>query len=118
MTAGQTTNDSQKPIWQPGAHRVEKAALTKFRQRAAERFARDLPDYEALHAWSVSEVPDFWDLVWDFCDIRASVKGERILADTGLPGAAFSLTPGSTLLKTCCANEMTVSPFISTMKGR
>lgn len=89
MTAGQTTNDSQKPIWQPGAHRVEKAAFTKFRQRAAERYARDLPDYEALHAWSVSEVPDFWDLVWDFCDIRASVKGERILTDTGLPGAAF-----------------------------
>ncbi|MEQ9518353.1 MAG: acetoacetate--CoA ligase [Parvibaculum sp.] len=89
MTNDQTAINSQQPIWQPEPTRIGNAAMTKFRVVAAEKASRPLADYDALHAWSVSETAAFWDLVWDFCDIRASVKGARVLGKTGLPGAEF-----------------------------
>jgi len=78
-----------EPLWQPDAARIDVTAMTRFRKQAEARFGVDLPDYEALHAWSVSETPEFWDLVWDFCDVRASQKGERVLGKETLPGAEF-----------------------------
>ena len=35
-----------------------------------------LPDYDALHAWSVADPGAFWDLVWDFCGVVGE-KGAR-----------------------------------------
>lgn len=78
-----------EPLWQPDAARIDVTAMTRFRKQAEARFGIDLPDYEALHGWSVSETAEFWDLVWDFCDVRAAQKGTRVLGKETLPGAEF-----------------------------
>ena len=54
-------------------------AIARFMARAGKK------SYDELHAWSIAEPEDFWNLVWDFCEVRG--RRERVLA---------SLSPGYT----------------------
>ncbi len=63
--------------------------MTAFRRDAAERWSLDLPDYAALHRFSVERATDFWRTVWDFTDIRGDI-GERIVErPDAMPGARY-----------------------------
>ena len=50
----------QKPLWTPSPERIAAARVTAFRLAAAQRWGVALPDYEALHAWSVAQPEQFW----------------------------------------------------------
>ena len=52
-----------EPIWRPTEERIRDAAITRFRERAAERAARELSGYFDLHAWSITEPQEFWMLL-------------------------------------------------------
>jgi len=56
-----------------------------FAQEASRRSGLDLSDYSALHRWSVDFSEDFWELIWEACEIigdRAESDGaSRIRAD-------------------------------------
>ena len=61
-----------EPLWTPDPARVAAAHLTTFRRRAEAAAGRPLPDYWALHAWSIAEPEAFW---------------QTCLAESGLPFA-------------------------------
>eukprot|EP00439_Symbiodinium_sp_Y106_P088881 s1_g1417.t1 len=63
--------------------------MNRFRLEAERRAGRSLPDYAALHDWSVTETADFWELVWELCGVIASDKGEGVLGTATMPGAEF-----------------------------
>ncbi|MEZ5841544.1 MAG: acetoacetate--CoA ligase [Hyphomicrobiales bacterium] len=76
-------------LWQPTPEAVAAAPMTRFAREAESRFGVSLPDYDALHAWSVDRREDFWSLIWDFCGVVGN-KGERVLVDGDrMPGARF-----------------------------
>lgn len=52
--------DTDPPLWVPTPERVAQARMTRFRLEAQEVAGRALPDYDALHAWSVSSPDAFW----------------------------------------------------------
>jgi acetoacetyl-CoA synthetase len=69
--------------------RASETQLHRFRAAAARRFERSLPDFGALHRWSIDHRDEFWGAVWDFCDVVGE-KGERVLADGDrMPGARW-----------------------------
>jgi len=77
------------PLWQPSPERVRTAQLSRFRAEAERRCARRLPDYAALHAWSIERPAEFWPLVWELCGVRGE-RGERALLDAErMPGARW-----------------------------
>jgi acetoacetyl-CoA synthetase len=53
------------------------------------------PDYEALWRWSVTELSDFWQSVWDYFGVTAHTAPTAVLADPAMPGARWF--PGATL---------------------
>ncbi len=64
--------------------------MTAFIHDVNDRYGLRLTDYDALHRFSVERQDDFWNAVWDFCDVRASVRGERVLIDGDkMPGARY-----------------------------
>ena len=69
-------------LWQPSAERVAGTNMTRFKAEAERRFGVSLPDYAALHRWSVENLEQFWTLVWDFCGVIAETRGERVLVTT------------------------------------
>ncbi|MBL8486204.1 MAG: AMP-binding protein, partial [Rhodocyclaceae bacterium] len=77
------------PLWQPSAERIAGTQLTAFAKEAAARWGRSLPDYAALHAWSIAHPEEFWVSVWDF----GGVIGERgdVVVENGdrMPGARW-----------------------------
>jgi len=88
-------NASTSPLWSPSPEAVRNSEITRFMQEANRRFGLTLSDYRQLHAWSVDNLPGFWELVWDHCGVIGE-KGAPLLKDENrMPGAKFF--PGAKL---------------------
>ncbi|HLS82947.1 MAG TPA: AMP-binding protein [Steroidobacter sp.] len=95
-----------EPIWSPSSERIERAQLTRFMQFVRERHRAPVPDYLALHRWSVEYPEKFWSAVWDFCDVRAQRRATQVIADGHrMPGARWfvgaRLNYAQNLLRRC-----------------
>jgi acetoacetyl-CoA synthetase len=77
------------PIWTPSSERIARANITAFRRHAAERWSIDLPDYPALHRFSVDRGPDFWRTLWDFTGIRGEIGERTVERPDAMPGARY-----------------------------
>ncbi len=75
----------REPLWTPAPARVQEAAMTAFRQRVEQATARSLPDYDALHAWSVEDVAGFWRFYAEDAGIRFDTPPDRILSGGPMP---------------------------------
>jgi len=81
---------SERPIWTPSPESVARANLTRFMALVNQRFDAGATDYDSLWRWSIERTEAFWTAVWDFCEIRAETRGERVLVDGDrMPGARF-----------------------------
>jgi acetoacetyl-CoA synthetase len=91
MGGGMTGAADAAPLWQPGVEDRERANITRFMRWVGEREGRagGFADYEELRRWSVSEIERFWDAIWEFCEVRASLPYERVLEDEAMPGARW-----------------------------
>ncbi|RCS24642.1 acetoacetate--CoA ligase [Phyllobacterium salinisoli] len=79
----------KRPLWVPNDAAIAASPLTGFMEAARAATGLALPDYDALHAWSVQDREAFWSLVWDWGGIVGQ-KGERILVDGDrMPGTRF-----------------------------
>ncbi|MEM8496746.1 MAG: acetoacetate--CoA ligase [Pseudomonadota bacterium] len=78
-------------LWQPNQHRIDAAQITAFARLAKERWPDlDLNNYDAIYQWSIDNPEAFWQAVWDFSEVNASVVGERVLVDGyKMPGARW-----------------------------
>lgn len=80
---------SPQPIWRPAPGALAHHPLTRFTELAAVRSGRSFADYDALHAWSISDPAAFWDLVWDFGGVIGDKGGRRLVDGDKMPGARF-----------------------------
>ncbi len=78
------------PLWSPEPSAASRTQLASFIEAVAGRIG-DRPDgYRSLHRWSVDSAEDFWSLLWDYCGVLASVRGDRVVANPdALPGARW-----------------------------
>ncbi len=54
------------------------------------RLGSHVADYVTLYGWSIQNPATFWDLLWDFADIKSSRKGKRVLVNENrMPGAQW-----------------------------
>jgi len=86
-------------LWQVGNSQLNSSRLANFVQFIEERFAVAFTraadgglcakTYSDLHNWSVQNVTDFWNALWDFCDVIGE-KGDVILEEIPhVPWARF-----------------------------
>ena len=79
-----------EPLWRPSEERIALADVTRFAQDVARRHRAPAGDYRALHRWSVEHPAEFWDAVWDFGEVVAARKGDRVLVGgERMPGARW-----------------------------
>ncbi|MGB0133281.1 acetoacetate--CoA ligase [Dokdonella sp.] len=80
-----------KPIWEPGQDRIERANLNRFMRFVRERTGNeDIRRYSPLYDFSIRKPERFWQLVWEFCGIRANGDFEPALVDGDkMPGAVW-----------------------------
>ena len=68
-----------EPLWAPTAQRVAASNLRRFANRAASQWGLEVPDFPAVHTWSVEHPDQFWATVWE----DAGVVGESGLGPSG-----------------------------------
>ena len=69
--------------------------MTAFMQWLARERGREFGDYHALWHWSVTDLDGFWQAIWDYCGIEASVPPTAVLGRRAMPGAEWF--PGARL---------------------
>ncbi len=75
-------NSDERPIlWQPDATQVASAEVTRFRHFVNKTKDLDLTSYDDLYGWSVGQAPDFWQSLWNFCEVVGEGPGELIVQD-------------------------------------
>ena len=84
------------PLWTPSDQRKQGANITRFMDVVNARHNLNLASYSDLYDWSVTDIPDFWAEVWDFVNVRASKKYDKVIEDLRkFPGAKWF--PGAKL---------------------
>jgi acetoacetyl-CoA synthetase len=83
-----TAHDDQ-PLWKPSAARLAAANMTSFAKQAEARWGVGLPDFAALHEWSVAAPEQFWTSIWEYGEVVGE-RGDTVLVDGHLmPGAKW-----------------------------
>ncbi len=80
---------SDQPLWEPSSERIAASNLTAFRRHVEQRWDVRVPDFNALHDWSISSPEQFWASLWEFGGVIGE-RGERVLVDGDrMPGAQW-----------------------------
>ncbi len=72
-------------LWQPTHSDLTTSHMARFMHTVNSRYSRAFSDYESLHRWSLENKNEFWQAVWDFCNIAAG------------SGATSAFQPGTSL---------------------
>ncbi|NIO38554.1 acetoacetate--CoA ligase, partial [Candidatus Bathyarchaeota archaeon] len=62
----------RKPLWMPSQERMEQANVTRFIKFVNERHGFKFSSYDELYKWSIDNIQDFWEAMWEFGKIKAS----------------------------------------------
>ncbi|HEY6389397.1 MAG TPA: acetoacetate--CoA ligase [Candidatus Acidoferrum sp.] len=82
-------------LWTPSAAQVEGANLTRFAKWLARERGLEFGSYDDLWQWSVTELEEFWQAMWDYFGIQSSARHTRVLGKRTMPGAEWF--PGARL---------------------
>lgn len=86
---------SAKTLWTPSPDRYDASTMAQFEKWLAANRGLRFDDYNAMWRWSVDDLEGFWSAIWEFFDIQASAKPEKMLAKRQMPGMEWC--PGARL---------------------
>jgi acetoacetyl-CoA synthetase len=74
---------------------AQRARVKDFQRWLTTERDLNFTSYEELHAWSVSELEEFWDAVWHYFGVKPYTPYEKVLVERTMPGTRWF--PGATL---------------------
>ncbi|MBI5441647.1 MAG: acetoacetate--CoA ligase [Deltaproteobacteria bacterium] len=76
-------------LWKPSEERAALANLSDFIRFVNRERRLHVRGYNDLYRWSISEIPEFWEAVWQFADIRSSALPQSVLREPKMPGGLW-----------------------------
>lgn len=77
-----------QPLWTPSPERIAASRMDLFRRFVGQREGLELPDYPALHAWSLAHRDAFWQAITEFFEVRFQTPPRSVLEEgSGMPSA-------------------------------
>ncbi len=77
-------------LWQPSEERVASSNMRRFMLYVNDRYGKSFADYNDLYQWSIEEIPQFWEAIWDFSEVKCSRRYDRVVDNvTRMPGARW-----------------------------
>jgi acetoacetyl-CoA synthetase len=87
---------AKNPLWIPSQDKIKNANMTRFIGFVNRRYSKNFKSYGDLYQWSIDRIPDFWAAMWDFAEIKASKKYDKVVEDLSkFPGTKWF--PGARL---------------------
>lgn len=85
-----------KLLWEPGEDVKKGSNIMAYMEFLNSKFNKEFRSYKDLYDWSINNIPEFWESVWDFTGIIYSKKYEKVVEDLSkFPGAVWF--PGARL---------------------
>ena len=107
-----------QPLWTPAPAAVANSQLTAFSSFASRSSGEALPDYAALHKWSIEDPGAFWALFWEFSGIQASARGDTAVVDLDtFPGAQWFPDARMNFAENLLAERSSKTAFISILEN-
>ncbi|MBL7206976.1 MAG: acetoacetate--CoA ligase [Desulfobacterales bacterium] len=79
-----------KLLWKPSEKRIRSSNMYRFMHVVNNKYGLNLADYDSLYQWSIENIPDFWESMWEFGEIKASKPFDQVVDDPGkMPGARW-----------------------------
>ncbi|MEK4024997.1 acetoacetate--CoA ligase [Sporosarcina sp. FSL W7-1283] len=82
-------------LWKPSESYKEQANITHYMNWLKEERGLEVSDYNSLWQWSVNELEDFWESIWNYFAIDSASPYKQVLDRKRMPGANWF--SGSTL---------------------
>ena len=77
-------------LWKPSAERINNSNLKLFVEIVNQIYDTDIVDYDEMYKWSIDNIPEFWEQMWDFAEIISSEPYEEVIDDVEkMPGAKW-----------------------------
>lgn len=77
-------------LWKPSKAFIERSNLHHYMEWLKKERKRDFKgDYEALRQWSVTDIEDFWQTIWDYFDVQSGTPVKQVLDKRVMPGAKW-----------------------------
>ena len=76
-------------VWEPSEAVKRGARITAYMQWLERQRGLRFADYDALWRWSVTDLEAFWASIWDYFDIKAATRYQRVLGERTMPGAQW-----------------------------
>ena len=79
-----------KLLWEPSEAQIKQTNMYRFMNVINQKFDQNFDDYASLYAWSIENIADFWESMWEFADVIASKPYDEVVDDvTRMPGAKW-----------------------------
>lgn len=76
-------------LWEPSEDQKEKTAIYDYMIWLKENKRLYLNDYNELWKWSVDEIEEFWESLWQYFDIQSKKSYQTVLTSHEMPGAEW-----------------------------
>lgn len=70
---------SHRALWTPSEVQLEQCEITKFQGFLQSHYQLDFGSYQELHQWSINSRDQFWQAVWNYCDVITSEPYDSVL---------------------------------------
>ena len=85
-----------KLLWKPTEEQIKSSNMYRFMSIVNEKYRQNFTEFTSLYAWSIENIADFWETMWEFGDIIATKPYDQVIDDiTKMPGARWF--PGAQL---------------------
>jgi acetoacetyl-CoA synthetase len=81
--------EAAEKLWEPSPEAIERSQMTRYMRWLADERGVSADTYEELWRWSVENVEDFWQSIWDYFEVESSGSYEAVLPDRTMPGARW-----------------------------
>ena len=76
-------------LWESTEDFKAQANITRYMTWLKAEYGLEFDDYHRLWQWSVTELENFWESLWNFMQIKASKPYSKVLSERKMPGAQW-----------------------------
>lgn len=76
-------------LWEPSEQMKQSSNLMDYMNWLRNNRNLDFADYDQLWKWSVEEIEQFWESIWDYFAVISSGNYVKVLSERKMPGAKW-----------------------------
>lgn len=76
-------------LWEPSVNLKKSAIITDYIAWLNTREDLSIQTYDELWEWSVHQIEDFWESIWEFYQVKSYSDYKTVLRENTMPGATW-----------------------------